>query len=130
MTLPLGRVLVVDDNADLAQLFSALISTLGYDVETVYSATDALDKILSFSPHVIFSDIGMPGLSGHDLALAIRSGSWTQPFLVAVSGWNDARTVGKSLEAGFDVHLAKPVSYDQVYTLLQNHFNAIDTRRG
>lgn len=125
--LPLGRVLVVDDNEDLAQLFSVLISSLGYDVETVYSATDALEKISTYSPHLVFSDIGMPGLSGHDLAQLIRSGTWTQPFLVAVSGWNDARTVDKSLEVGFDVHLVKPVSYDQVFTLLKDHFKTIDT---
>jgi len=127
--LPQGRVLVVDDNEDLAQLFSAVILSLGYDVQTVYSATDALKVIQGYSPHVIFSDIGMPGLSGHDLAQAIRSGTWTQPFLVAVSGWNDARTVSKSLEVGFDVHLVKPVSFDQVFTLLRDHFEAFDTRR-
>lgn len=125
--LLLGRVLVVDDNEDLAQLFSALILALGYECQAVFSASNALDVIPSYSPQVIFSDIGMPGLSGHDLAQAIRAGTWPQPFLVAVSGWNDAKTVGKSLEAGFDVHLVKPVSYDQVSKLLLNHFEAINS---
>jgi CheY-like chemotaxis protein len=124
--LPLGRVLVVDDNEDLAQLFSTLIVLLGYECQAVYSATDALSVIPSYSPHVIFSDIGMPGSSGHDLAQAIRSGAWPQPFLIAVSGWNDVKTVRKSLEAGFDVHLVKPVSYDQVSKLLLNHFESLN----
>lgn len=122
---PSGRVLVVDDNEDLAHLFSALVQLMGYDTRTVFSASSALHVIPSYSPHVVFSDIGMPEISGYDLARTIRAGDFAQPFLVSVSGWNDAKTVAASRNAGFDLHLGKPVGHDEVRLLLLDYFRAI-----
>jgi len=122
---PSGRVLVVDDNEDLAYLFSSLIQLMGYDTHTVFSARAALGAISTYSPHVVFSDLGMPEISGYDLARKIRAGDSAQPFLVSVSGWNDAKTVSASRNAGFDLHLAKPVSHDQICLLLIDYFQSL-----
>lgn len=123
--LPSGRVLVVDDNEDLAYLFSALVKLMGYDTHTVFSAKAALAVIPAYSPHVVFSDIGMPEVSGYDLARKIREGGSAQPFLVSVSGWNDAKTLTASRNAGFDLHLVKPVSHDQICFLLRDYFQTL-----
>ena len=127
---PSGRVLVVDDNEDLAYLFSALVQLMGYDTHTVFSARSALRVIPSYSPHVVFSDIGMPEISGYDLARTIRAGDSAQPFLVSISGWNDAKTVAASRNAGFDLHLGKPVDHDEVRLLLLDYFRAIGIGMG
>ena len=124
-----GRILVVDDNEDLAQLFAALIELMGYDTRAVFSAEAALAILPAYAPDVVFSDIGMPRMSGYDLARAIRGASPAQPLLVAVSGWADAATVDAARQAGFDLHLGKPVMYEQVRTLLQEHFQISGTRR-
>lgn len=123
--LPSGRVLVVDDNEDLAHLFSALLQLMGYDTRTVFSARAALGVMPTYSPHVVFSDIGMPEVSGYELARTIRAGGAAQPFLVSVSGWNDAKTVAASRAAGFDLHLVKPVSQHTVCSLLLDYFRGI-----
>ena len=120
-----GRVLVVDDNEDLALLFSMLVEQMGYETCTAFSAKAALEILLEFSPHVVFSDIGMPGASGYDLAQMVRDGNLPQPYLISVSGWNDAKTVKASFDAGFNLNLGKPVSSDQVSLLLRNHFRLI-----
>lgn len=121
-----GRVLVVDDNEDLAHVFSTLLEMMGYDTCTAFSATAALDVMSTHSPHVVFSDIGMPKVSGYDLARTIRGGKSAQPLLVSVSGWGDEKTVIASHDAGFDLHLVKPVSYEQVRLLLLGYFKSID----
>lgn len=125
IALPVGRVLVVDDNEDLAILFARLIGMMGYETQSVFSVDAALDILFKFSPHVVFSDIGMSRLSGYDLARIIRASTLPQPFLVSVSGWNDAQTVYVSRKSGFDLHLGKPVSYDQVSLLLMDYFGSI-----
>lgn len=123
--LPHGRVLVVDDNEDLALLFSTLIEMMGCETCTVFSAKAAIEAMSTYSPHVVFSDIGMPEMSGYDLAQAIRCGNPPQPLLISVSGWNDAKTVKMSLDSGFDLHLVKPVSYDQIYLLLLDYLQGV-----
>ena len=125
ISLPVGRVLVVDDNEDLALLFATLIGMMGYETHTVFSVTAALEVLLEFSPHVVFSDIDMPTSSGFDLARSIRASALPQPFLVSVSSWYDEQTVYVSCRSGFDLHLRKPVSYDQISLLLMNYFQGI-----
>lgn len=98
---------------------------MGYETQSVFSVDAALDILFKFSPHVVFSDIGMSRLSGYDLARIIRASTLPQPFLVSVSGWNDAQTVYVSRKSGFDLHLGKPVSYDQVSLLLMDYFGSI-----
>ncbi|MEP7329866.1 MAG: PAS domain S-box protein [Betaproteobacteria bacterium] len=114
------RVLVVDDNADSADLLAALVRQHGHEVIAVNSGQDALHLAEGFRPQVIFLDIGMPGMSGLEVATRLRSRNrLPRPLVVAVTGWNKAEDVGRTKDAGFDLHLVKPVSESQLLDVLQ-----------
>lgn len=119
---PLGkfsRVLVVDDNADAAQMLAMLLETSGHEVEMAYDGPNALKAALAFRPDVVLLDIGLPGLSGFEVAQQIRQ----QPalkgiVLVALTGYGHEADQRRSQEAGFDYHLIKPVDFDKVQKIL------------
>src|SRR5690606_27620314 len=83
------RVLVVDDNKDAADSLHLLLDAIGQDVVTVYDGPSALDVIDKFRPDVVMLDIGMPLMSGYDVARRIRerTGDHKRPVLAAVTGW-------------------------------------------
>lgn len=109
------RVLVIDDNVDLADTFAMLLEASGHVVRATYSGASGLEAVLSFLPDVVICDIGMPEMSGHDVARRIRAANPAGgPRLIAVSGWGDARAQAASIAAGFKVHLTKPVVLDDV----------------
>jgi PAS domain S-box-containing protein len=105
-----ARVLVVDDNRDAASTLAELLDTMGYPTRTARDGLEALEVAAVFQPHVIFLDLGMPRLNGYDTARRIRAEPWgREPLLVALTGWGQAEDRKRSGEAGFDVHLVKPV---------------------
>lgn len=115
----LMRVLVVDDNIDNAESLAALLELLGYRVAMAHDGAVALELAGAFRPDVVFLDIGLPGMSGHDVARRIRA----QPggdavFLVAVTGWGQAEDVQRSEESGFDRHVVKPVTFAALREIL------------
>jgi PAS domain S-box-containing protein len=105
------RVLVVDDNADVARALALLLEVLGYQVETVSSGAEALEAAQRFRPRVALVDIGLPDIDGLTLArrLRVERPDRGQLFLVAVTGYGHEEARQRSLEAGFDEHLPKPV---------------------
>jgi len=104
------RVLVVDDNRDAADSLALMLGQMGHATRVAYSGAHALDEAGTFRPEVVFMDIGMPGLSGHDVAERLRKAPWaTKLRLVAVTGWGQAEDRRRSADSGFDVHLVKPV---------------------
>jgi CheY-like chemotaxis protein len=104
------RVLVVDDNADAAETLGALLAVDGHDVRTATTGASALAMVREFHPHIAFLDIGMPGMSGYDLARRLRAEPQLSGItLVAVTGWGQDEDRRHSREAGFDHHLTKPV---------------------
>lgn len=118
---PPARVLVVDDNVDLADVFSMLLDAYGFSILTAYSGFMALSLISSFLPAVVICDIDMPGLSGIEVAQRIRSdAAFYRPLLIAVSGSGDPHAPAASMEAGFDAHLTKPVLVDDVLALIRD----------
>ncbi|MET0268151.1 MAG: ATP-binding protein [Duganella sp.] len=113
------RVLVVDDNVDAAETLSALFEIKGHEVATVHDGPEALTRAESFLPHVVFLDIGLPGMSGYDVARALRARpALNNTTLVALTGWGTADDRLRSGEAGFDHHLTKPVSFDQILQMM------------
>lgn len=103
------RVLVVDDNADAAESLAVLLSMYGHDTRVAHDGEAALHAALDFHPDVVFLDIGMPNLDGHETARRLR----TQPggpslVIVALTGWGQTEDRRRSKEAGFDHHLVKP----------------------
>ena len=116
---PSQRVLIVDDNADAAHSLSMLTELLGHSTDVALTGPEALEKLSSFKPDIIFLDIGLPGMSGFEVAQAIkRSHPHPPPFVVALTGWGTEETKQKARESGFDEHLTKPVEIATVERIL------------
>jgi CheY-like chemotaxis protein/two-component sensor histidine kinase len=116
---PSQRVLIVDDNADAAHSLSMLAELLGHSTDVALAGPEALEKLSSFKPDIIFLDIGLPGMSGFEVAQAIkRSHPHPPPFVVALTGWGTEETKQKARESGFDEHLTKPVEIATVERIL------------
>ncbi len=104
------RILVVDDNVDGAMMLAMMLELSGHDTRTAHTGEDALNLSADFNPEIIFLDIGLPGMSGYEVAQRLRATPTARkPLLVAVTGWGSEEDRRKSLEAGFDHHLTKPV---------------------
>jgi CheY-like chemotaxis protein len=110
--------LVVEDNADSAAVLSRFLTTLGYAVEIARNGTEALAVAASFTPDVVFIDIGLPGLDGWQVARALRSANGATVRLIAVTGRSSENDLLQSRAAGFDHHLIKPLDYDALKSML------------
>lgn len=105
-----SRILVVDDNQDSAISLAAMFEMLNHEVRVVFDGVAAVETAASFRPDVVLLDIGLPKMNGLAAARKIREQSWGQAlFLIAVTGWGDEEHRRQSAEAGFDLHLVKPV---------------------
>lgn len=120
--MPSPRALVVDDDPDTAESFARLVESLGCEASFVTDPRTALQVAERIRPQVIFLDIGMPGLDGHELARMLRSKYGWQVRIVAVTGHTGEQDRALSREAGFDAHLAKPVSAERIQTMLVTLF--------
>jgi signal transduction histidine kinase/CheY-like chemotaxis protein len=115
------RVLVVDDNRDVAESCKTLLELSGHRVSTAYTAREALELAESTHPNVLLLDIGLPDISGYELARRIRATTWGgNADLIAVTGWGQESDREQAFRAGFDHHLTKPISTDALETLLQS----------
>jgi signal transduction histidine kinase/ActR/RegA family two-component response regulator len=118
------RVLVVDDNYDAADSLSMLLEALGHQTRTAHSGPEAVVAAEEFLPDLIFLDIGLPGLSGYEVARRLRKrAEIASAMLVALTGWGKEEDRRKALEAGFDVHLTKPVDLKAIETVLAKSTN-------
>ncbi|MBA3773701.1 MAG: response regulator [Ramlibacter sp.] len=107
---PHRRVLVVDDNRDGAESLAELLASAGFEVQTAHDGATALTLAAQWRPEVLLLDIGMPGMNGYETARRIRKQRWGRGvLLVALTGWGQAEDLRLSSEAGFNVHLVKPV---------------------
>lgn len=114
-----NRVLVADDNIDAATSLSMVLEILGYETRMAHDGVEALKAATEFRPDVALLDIGMPQINGYDVARHIRKQPWGQRMLLmAVTGWGQAEDKQRTLDAGFDHHLVKPVDPDRVAQLL------------
>ncbi|HEX4611177.1 MAG TPA: ATP-binding protein, partial [Urbifossiella sp.] len=104
------RVLVVDDNVDAAESLATLLGLLGHETAVAHTGPDAIGQAAGLRPEVVFLDIGLPGMNGYEVAAALRAGG-TCPgaVFVALTGWGAEEDRRRSKEAGFDLHLTKPV---------------------
>jgi CheY-like chemotaxis protein len=113
------RILIVDDDRATADTLALLIRTLGYEAKAVYSGEAAVEAIVAFEPDMALIDIGMPGRDGYDTVARIRQ----QPggmhaILVAVTGWERDEDKRRAYEAGFDLHVTKPMRLETLNELL------------
>jgi signal transduction histidine kinase len=114
------RVLVVDDNFDVAQTVGWMVETIGHDYRLVHEATQAVEAAREFRPDAVLLDIGMPGMDGYAVCKAFRADSLTKDaMIIAQTGWGQDRDRIMSAQAGFDHHLVKPVSLEDLERLLE-----------
>lgn len=117
--LPSYRILVVDDNESAAYLISRLLEKLGQEIRIAHSAEEALAAIPAFLPQIVLSDVGMPEISGLELATRIRKmKDLKQPKLVALSGYGQAEDRQEATKAGFDQYQTKPIGIQTLEQLL------------
>jgi len=113
------RVLVVDDNHDSANMMVLLVESLGYDTLVAYDGRAAIESVLTQAPDLVLLDIGLPGLSGLEVATRIGTEVLHPPKLVAISGYGQDSDREASLKAGFHSHLVKPVPFEQLSQMLK-----------
>lgn len=117
--VPARRVLVVDDNRDAADSLGMLLRCLGAHVQTVYDGRAALEMIEVFRPAVVFLDIGMPGMDGHEVARRIQQTTGAANItLIALTGLGQEEDRRRTRAAGFDHHLIKPTDLNALQALL------------
>lgn len=105
------RVLVVDDNEDAAESLAALLRLFGHEVGVALDGEQALELAPGLKPDVVLLDLGMPRMDGHEVARRMRAAPWGASMkIVALSGFGDGADRARSLEAGCNDHLVKPVS--------------------
>jgi CheY-like chemotaxis protein len=106
------RVVVVDDNVDAADTLDTLLTLGGIETRVAHDGIEALYTAAEFRPDAMVVDIGLPKLDGYGVAKRLRAAPWAAGMrLIALSGWAQDSDRQKSREAGFDVHLAKPVTF-------------------
>ena len=119
------RILVVDDNIDAATTLDLLLRSLGHETRVAHDGMTALEIAREFRPQVILLDIGMPGLDGYEVARRLRAMNHGQTFrIVAITGWGQENDRKRSKEAGFDLHLVKPVDPSVLLSVLEQRNGA------
>nr|WP_315400925.1 response regulator [uncultured Duganella sp.] len=115
------RILIIDDNRDAAETLSWLFELNGHAVLTAHGGAEGLRAVEAFSPDVVFLDLGMPGMTGYQVAEELRRMPLAhQPLLIAFTAWDDARSRRRVAESGFDLHVAKTSSVDILLAAAQS----------
>jgi CheY-like chemotaxis protein len=114
------RILVVDDNVDLARGIARLLQIYGHEVQIAHDGPTGLDKAKKSNPEVVLLDIGLPGMDGYQVAAHLRQNQTAErPTLIAISGYGQEEDLRLAKEAGFDHHLVKPIASDDLIKLLE-----------
>ncbi len=125
------RILVVDDNEDSVDSLAMLLRMLGYEVNTAGDGETALVAAEDFRPDVAVLDIGLPKMTGYDLAKLMREKPWAKDMvLVALTGWGREQHRTLSIDAGFNHHLTKPVEFDVLQQILAEADRSLPDRDG
>ena len=113
------RILVVDDNHDSAASLAILLEMMGNETRTAHDGLSAYETALAFRPELMLLDIGLPRMNGYDVCRRIRKEPWGEAItIVALTGWGQKEDVRKSIEAGFNGHLVKPVELEALADVL------------
>ena len=112
-------MLVVDDNRDAVETLAMLLGLWGHDVRLAADGPSAVEAAVAQRPHVVLLDISLPGMSGYEVAERLRANpELRETVLVAMTGYGQAEDKKETSEAGFTLHLVKPVEPDVLQKLL------------
>ncbi len=115
------RILVVDDNRDSAETMEMLLQLSGHTVRTAYDGPSALPAVMEFQPNIILLDLGLPGLTGYEVAQRVQQMTLRhRPLLVAMTGYGQQGDRQRTRAAGFDHHLVKPVDLEALQQILSS----------
>jgi CheY-like chemotaxis protein len=112
-------IVVVEDNEDSADMMSTWLEHLGHEVRVARTGPDGVAMVLAAHPDVVLCDIGLPGMDGVDVCRRIVVGMPAPPMMIALTGWGSERDLARTLDAGFDQHLVKPVELEQLRSVLE-----------
>lgn len=114
------RILIIEDNQDAAEGLLTLLRLFGHTVEVAHDGASGIERAGIYRPEVVLCDIGLPGLTGYDVAAAIRaSEDLGSTYLVALTGFGQPGDQERTREAGFNRHLTKPVDLAALRRLLE-----------
>jgi two-component system CheB/CheR fusion protein len=123
---PSLRVLVVDDTPDVTEIIVLFLQRAGYDTKKAHSAAEALAAAEVERFDVVLSDIGMPVMNGYELAAALRAKpAYRNVPMIAVTGFSVYDDRQRSLQAGFNAHLAKPINPEMLLGLIRRLLNRV-----
>lgn len=109
------RILVIEDNEDAREMLRALLQGAGHSVRVAGDGESGIIEAMAFRPDVALIDVGLPGISGYDVARQLRKEDWGHTVrLIAVTGYGQPEDRRRATDAGFDDHLVKPVDADQL----------------
>ncbi|MFD1123017.1 ATP-binding protein [Methylophilus flavus] len=123
-TISPKKILLVDDNVDAVQTLAEYLELIGYNTTTATHPDDALSVMPEFNPDIVILDIGLPGMSGYELATLIRKNARQAPFMIALTGYGQQKDIAMSKQAGFDIHLTKPIALEA----LEEALSRLDNR--
>jgi PAS domain S-box-containing protein len=113
------RIVVVDDNRDSADALAMLLQVYGYETDTAYDGVQGVEAAERLRPDAVLLDIGMPRLNGYDACRCIREKPWGKGLvLIAMTGWGQEEDRRRTIEAGFDAHIVKPVDPTDLIKLI------------
>ncbi|MEO6325620.1 MAG: response regulator, partial [Thermoanaerobaculia bacterium] len=120
------RVLVVDDNADATDSMVSLLSLEGYDTRAAYTGFQGITVATGFRPHAVILDIGLPGMNGYEVAQRLRlDATHAGIVLIALTGYGQESDRVRTQDAGFDLHLVKPVKTENLQRMMKTLLEAV-----
>jgi CheY-like chemotaxis protein len=114
---PSRHIIVVDDNRDAADSLAQLVKMFGHSTDVAYDGTTAIEKVHANRPDVVLCDLGLPGITGYEVARSLRAHR-NDVWLIAVSGYAQLEDIAKARAAGFDDFIAKPPDPETLRALL------------
>jgi signal transduction histidine kinase len=117
------NIVVIEDSEDIAETLSAVLETMGHRVSVALSGESGLELIEAQKPQVVLCDLGLPQMDGVEVCRRVRKLSIGQPIMVALTGWGREDDRRRTMEAGFDDHLVKPIAADKLRQVLDGLFS-------
>jgi PAS domain S-box-containing protein len=125
--MPLN-ILIIEDDADAATMLSTLLENRGHIVRVTNDGLSGVQAARTDRPHVAFVDVGLPCLDGYGVAERMRAEFGEEPLLVALTGYGRPEDRARAMRAGFDVHMVKPIDFDDIMVLLRRRARTLRTR--
>ena len=114
------KLVYVEDNVDVRAMMAELLRIEGYDVVEVADGAGALPAVLASCPDLVLSDVGLPDITGYEVARRLRAHPLTKTVpLIALTGYGQVRDRNDAAQAGFDMHFAKPVDFDALFAAIE-----------